>query len=231
MLGVALALLAIMIIIHHLPVRTNLRLEQRRWDVVLHVHINAAWVFNIRRSLPISDKIAMMLEHMLKRWRATGEPVKIPLQKTIRRVPLDRIGRALGRPVKYFRRRLRVGRVDVYWEIGGSDAMQSALLAGYGWSLVGIILTQVSRLIALDPGVPRVRVAPVFAGPACRLDVDCIVHYRLGNIIVTGVWILFRVVRDGEVRAWARDSWRRKGVEGSGRASDSGPDEDGHGEP
>lgn len=231
MLWVLAAGLAIVIVVHFLPVRTNVHISQRAFQIDLHVHIRIAGIINIRRSFDISENVAIALEHMWDRWRGTGEPVKVPLQKTIRRFPVDRVKGAVIRPVRFFRRRLVVRQVDIHAEIGGFDAMQSALLAGFGWSAVGVLLSQVSRLVTLDPAVPRVRIDPIFAGPAFRLDVDCIVRYRLGNIIVTGVWILSRLIRDVEVRAWARDSWRRKGVEGDGRASDSRPDEDGHGEP
>lgn len=230
MLVLALALLAITIIAC-LPVQSHLALRQRGWEIVLDVEARLAWL-RVQRTVPISEHIATAVEHMWKRWRAKGEPVKIPLQKTIRRFPEERVLRAVRPPIRYFRDRLHFRQLDVHWEIGGFDAMQSALLAGHSWACTGIVLSQVSRLFNhLEPGLPRVEIVPVFAGPAFRLDIDCIVRNRLGNIIVVGVWLLTRLARDGEIRAWARDSWRRKGVEGNGRTSDPGPDEDGHGEP
>jgi len=225
------AVLAIVSLIAFLPVQTHILLEQHAWVAKLHIHIKIARAINIRRSVNISDNVAMAVEHMWKRWRGTGEPVKIPLQKTVRRFPRKRIFRAVKPPIRFFRWRIRVKQLDVRAEIGGLDAMESALLAGVAWGVVGTALSQLSRLIELKPETPKVEIVPVFAGPAYRLEIDCILRYRLGQIIVVGVWLLKRLISDGEIRAWARDSWRRKGVEGGGRASDSGPDEDGHGEP
>jgi hypothetical protein len=228
---VVLPLLAIALIIPMLPVQTHLTLSQQGWQATLQIEITIAWVIKLRRAVDISHNVAIAAEHMLKRWRATGEPVKIPLQKTVRRFPGRRVLKALRKPIRYFRKRLKIRRLDVHMEVGGYDAMQSALLSGFSWSLIGTLLAQVSRLVRLDPAVPRVHVVPVFANPAYLAEVDCIAQYRLGNAIFAGVWLLWRAVWDREIRAWARDSWRRKGVEGGGRASDSGLDEDGHGEP
>jgi len=227
---VVLVALLLAAVIAMLPIQTQIILEQHAWQAVMHVQVKLA-VVQIRRTVNISDKVAMAAEHVWKRWRAKGEPVKIPLQKTVRRFPSKRIVRAVRGPFRYFRKRIRVRRLDIHSEIGGFDAMQSALLAGVFWSVAGTALAQLSRLIRLDPSVPKVKIVPVFAGPAYRLEINCILRYRLGNAIVAGVWLLSRLIGDRTIRAWARDSWRRKGVEGSGRTSDSGPDEDGHGEP
>jgi len=228
---VVLAVLAIALGIAFTPVRTHLTFRQNGWQAEAQVRVSIGSAIHLGRKVEVSSLIEMAYEHMMKRWEATGEPVKVPLQKTIRRFPLGRVVQAVRRPVRYFRRRLRFKQLAVDVEVGGFDAMQSALLSGVAWSLIGTLLAQLSRLVRLDPALPRVQVVPVFAGPAYRVEVDCIVGYRLGNAIFAGVWLLWRAVRDREIRTWARDSWRRKGVEGGGRASDSGLDEDGHGEP
>lgn len=228
---VVLAVLAIALIILLLPVRLHLTFRQHGWQAEFEVQTTIGGTVRLGRKVEVSSSIEMAFEHMMKRWEATGEPVKVPLQKTIRRFPLGRAAHAVLGPLRYLRRKIRFRKLHVGVEVGGYDAMQSALLSGVAWSTIGTLLSQLSRLVHLDPALPKVQVAPNFAGPAYRVEVDCIVGYRLGNAIFAGVWLLLRAVRDREIRAWARDSWRRKGVEGSGRASDSGVDEDGHGEP
>lgn len=228
---VILAVLAIALTLFLLPVRAHVTFRQHGWQAEFHARVTIGAMVNMGRKVEISSLVETAYEHIMKRWAATGEPVKVPLQKTVRRFPLGQVSRAVRRPMRYFRRRIRFKQLDVHVEVGGSDAMQSALLSGVSWSLIGTVLSQLSRFVRLDPAVPRVQVVPDFAGPACRVEVNCIVGYRLGNAIFAGVWLLWRAIRDREIRAWARDSWRRKGVEGGGRASDSGLDEDGHGEP
>lgn len=212
------------------PVQVNIQLHQRGLQATLEVNIRAL-LLNLSRSVSISDKVEMALEHILKRWTATGEPVKVPLQKTVRRAPRNKILRAVGRPLRYLGRRTRCSRLVIRAEVGGGDAMQSALLAGGSWALVGTGLALFSRRVQLDPSIPRVQVIPNFSGPAFRLETDCILRFRLGHAIVAGVWLIRRIYREKEVRTWIRDSLRRKGEEGSGRTSDPGADEDGHGEP
>lgn len=231
MLGI-LALLAIALItLLYLPVRVNVTLRQHGWQADIQVEAKIAGMIKLGRKVDLSSLVAQAAEHMMKRWEQKGEPVKVPLQRTVRRFPVRRVMRAVHRPVRYFRRHIQIRRLDLYVEVGGFDAMQSALLSGVSYSLIGTLLAQLSRLVRLDPSVPKVEVVPVFAGPAYRVEVNCIAGYRLGNAIFAGVWLLMRAIRDKEIRAWARDSWRRKGVEGGGRASDTGLDEDGHGEP
>lgn len=213
-----------------LPVQVHVHFRQHALAAQVEVRIRVV-LFTLHRRINISDKVAMALEHLWKRWRAKGEPVKVPLQKTIRRVPRKRIQRAVQAPLRWLGARVRCKRLAIEAEVGGLDAMESALLAGAGWAIVGAVLGIFSRMVQVDPSVPQVAIVPNYGGPVWRLESDCILRYRVGHAMVAGVWLLYRVARDREVVAWARDSWRRKGVEGSGRASDPGLDEDGHGEP
>jgi hypothetical protein len=229
-LVVLVAVAALAIILGWLPLQLHLHLRQDALQADVDLRIKLFFI-KVKRQVSITDRVQMALEHIIKRWRATGEPVKVPLQKTIRRMPRSKIMRTVRRPLRYLGRRTRCTRLAIAAEIGGADAMESAMLAGASWAVVGTALGIFSGMVRLDPGIPRVTIVPNYGGPAFRLDTDCILRLRLGHAIVAGVWLLRRALREKELVAWARDSWRRKGVEGSGRASDSGPDEDGHGEP
>lgn len=220
------------VLIWFLPVEIRVEFRQMAWQADLRVEVKAPLVkVKTGRSVNISDKVLMALVHILRRWRSTGEPVKIPLQKTIRRWPRKKILRVVGRPILYLSRRMRCKKLVFGAVVGGFDAMESALLAGAIWSAVGNGIGLLSQRMQMERRTPMVNVVPSFGGPAWRVQSDCIVRFRLGHAIVAGIWLLRRALREKELVAWARDSWRRKGVEGSGRASDSRPDEDGHGEP
>ncbi len=212
-----------------LPVSVRAHVRQERWLVRLEVQV-AAPLIKWKGNVNISDRVRMAIEHMWKRWRATGEPVKIPLQKTIRRVPTRKIRRALRRPLRYAQPRVHCEHLEIRAEVGTGDAMESALLTGFTWALVGTGIGQFSRFVHVDPKVPRVVITPIFSGTQFRLQADCILKVRLGHAIVTGVWLLRRMLKEREIVAWARDSWRRKGEEGNEqRSPDSGSDEDRHG--
>jgi hypothetical protein len=229
-LVVLVAVLAIAIPLSFLPLQLQICLRQNALQADVQVQFRLPLV-KVARTVSITEKVVMVLDHLLTRWRATGEPVKVPLQKTIRRWPRKKWLRAIRRPLRYLGRRTRCTRLTIAAQVGGADAMESAMLTGFSWAVVGTGLGVFSRMVRLDPATPRVSIVPNYGGPAWRLESDCILRLRLGHAIVAGVWLLRRVLRDKELIAWARDSWRRKGVEGSGRTSDPGPHEDGHGEP
>lgn len=224
-----LIVLAVALILWFVPLKLRISFHQRSLDARVQLQVQAPLV-KLRREVHVSEKIEMALEHMLKRWRAKGEPVKVPLQTTIRRLPRKKLLRVVGRPLRYLMRRMRCTRLDARAEVGAWDAMESALLAGAVWSVSGVGIGLFSRRVQLDPAVPRITVIPSFRGPAWRVQTDCILHFRLGHAIVAGLWLVRRALREKELVAWARDSWRRKGVDSSGGSSDPGPDEDGHGE-
>jgi hypothetical protein len=165
----------------------------------------------------------------LKRLRAQVRRLKRQTPKRPPPPPFRPVMHAVRPPMRYFARRIRFSQWRLRAEIGGFDAMQSALLAGALWSVVGTALGVASTLIRLEPDVPKIVIVPNFNGPTWRLQADWIVHFRLGHAIVAGVWSLVRLLRENELVRWWQESRRRKGVEGSGRKSDSGPDEDGHG--
>jgi|GEM_PF-1970105 len=211
------------------PVQVAVRFHQQSYDANLAVEVSAP-LLRRQFSLNVSDTIAMALEHMWKRWQATGEPVKIPLQKSIRRLPRRKLIRALALPMSFLAKRARCTRLVLGVDVGGYDAMESALLAGLFWSVLGWGVGLFSRKIRMARA-PVVQVVPNYGEPAWRAHADCILRLRLGHAIVAGVWIIRRILSERELLLWARDSLRRKGVEDDGRPSDSRPDEDGHGEP
>lgn len=227
LLGLAIAVTALCL----MPVRVRIALRQNEWKVSAEVEVKTP-LYDAEKHLDISDTVRMALEHMLKRWRATGEPVKIPLQKTIRRAPRGKILAVIGRPLRRLGRQTRVERLEIEAEVGGFDAMDSAMLAGASWAVVGMALGQLSRVVQLEPTTPRVGIRPEFGRAMLRVRADCILSLRMGHAIAAGIWVARRLVREREILAWMRDSRRRKGVEGHDvrTTSDSGPDEDGHGE-
>lgn len=225
-----LGVVALLTVLWFWPVRVAIGIHQAGWQAELEVQLHA-FPLKRRLELNISEKLALAMEHVLKRWRAKGEPVKVPLQKTIRLVPRRSLVRMAAGPLSYLGRRTRCTRLSIAAQVGSSDAMEAALLTGAVWAVAGSVVGQFSKVVRLGDTRPAVQVVPDYSGPAWRLETDCILGLRLGHAIVAAVWLLRRVLRDKEVVAWARDGWRRKGVKGSGRTSDPGANEDGHGEP
>ncbi len=220
---------ALVLMLMLLPVHVRVQYDQNGWQASLQLEVQALFL-RLRRSIWLTEGVQSALEHAIKRWLAKGEPVKVPLQKTGRRMPRASLIWVTGRPLRYLAGHATCVKLDVRAELGGYDAMESALLAGASWTLVGNLLAVFRRWVRLKPDAPVISIVPHYAGPAWRIHIDCIVRSLVGHAIVAGVWLLRRALGERELVAWARDSWRRKGVDGSGRASDSGSYENGYGE-
>lgn len=222
--------LAFALALWFLPVQVQVRFWQDGWQATAAVEVQAL-LLKFGRDIHISELVNTAIEHALKRWFDKGEPLKVPLQKTVRRAPRGKILRAVRVPLRYLGRRTRCRRLMVRAVVGGGDAMESALLAGGMWAVVGALLGRFTRWVRIEPQTPSVEVKPDFRQAAWRVETDCILRLQFGHAIVAVIWILRRVLSEKEVVAWARDAWRRKGVNAGDRgASDSRPDENGHGE-
>lgn len=224
--GLALGLLLLML----LPVRVSLSLNQLGLQAHLDIEVRFA-IFKLKKTIDISANVAIALEHMWKRWREKGEPVEADLQETVSKAPRKKLIRAalpalrrLGRATRCHQLRLRV-------EVGGWDAMDSALMAGMLWGGAGMLVGTASRWVRVPSDVVAVAVVPNFQKPFWRVDLDCILAVRLGKAVMAIIWLLRQELSRKEVIAWVRDSLRRKGDQPSVRAPHSGPDEDGHGKP
>lgn len=224
--GLVVGLLLLML----LPVRLSLSLRQQGWQAQLDVEVRCG-IVRLTRAVDVTAQVATVLEHMWKRWQEKGEPVKPNLQETLSRAPGKKLLRAalpslrrLGRATTCRQLRLRV-------EVGGWDAMDSALLAGAAWSGAGMLVGTVSGWVRVPSEVVAVAVVPNFQKPFWRVNLDCILAVRLGQAIMAIVGLLRQELSRKEVIAWLRDSLRRKGDQTNVRAPHSGPDEDGHGKP
>jgi len=220
-----------LLLIGLLPIRVHLAIRQEGWQASAVVEAKLLVIRLIRKEIDISANVEIAMEHMWKRWQAKGEPVKPDLLETVSKAPRRRLVRALLPALRLLGRSTRCSRLHIRAEVGGSDAMESALLAGALWSSGGMLLGFISRIVRVMPTAPRLTVVPNYERAFWRMEVDCILALRLGNAITAIVRLLRQVVTREKLLAWVRDSLRRKGDQTSGRTPDSRPHEDGHGEP
>lgn len=223
-------LVALALLISLIPVQLTVEFSQQAWQADLRVQVRvllARW----GRTLQISQGIQEQWERFWSRIQPGRDPVAAVAPKRKPRLPAGVLLRVALPPLRYLGRHTRCDRLGVQAEAGGSDAMESALLTGALWSAAGTAIGLLSSLVRLEPEAIGVSIQPHFDAPIFRMQVNCILRLRLGHAIVAGVWLLRRAVGNKVLMAWAKESWRRKGVEGGGRASDPRPDEDGHGKP
>lgn len=224
------AALSLLILLSLLPVRLQISLVQAGWQAGLTLVLGYGF-WRFRKEVDVTAAVGGALEHMWRRWQEKGEPLEPDLKETVGRAPRRRLLRAVIPALRRLSRSTRCHRLHLYTEVGGADAMDSALLAGAAWSLAGMAVGAVSRAVQLPRAAVEVSVRPHFDRPAFRLSLDCILSVPLGKAIMAIVWLLTRAADRREVVAWVRDSLRRKGERADGRTSDQGPHDGGHGEP
>lgn len=116
--------------------------------------------------------------------------------------------------IDLLRQKLRFHRLDLFVEVGGLDAFESALLAGVVWTMAGTVGSVLSHIFTLPPGLYRVTVRPNWREPALGLNLDCMVTLRVGHAIWAGVLLVPQVLRSA--RAARRRRQRQKGEEARG---------------
>lgn len=87
-------------------------------------------------------------------------------------------------------RRNGIALRSLRWEtcVGGGDALETALLAGLVWAGKSNLLAYVLHYTGSKGLRPRLAVAPWYKGPRWDMELDCIVTFRPGHIIVGGLW-------------------------------------------
>jgi hypothetical protein len=176
----------------------------------------SAWPVRRDWRLDVSRLVSTAWEHIWTRWRETGEPVGIPLQERLRRFPVRSALQATAPPLRYLGAHLRCRCLQVATQVGGADAMETALLAGASWAMLGSALGWLTGFLRLEVAAPYVAVVPHYEGPCWCVRSRCILRLRLGHAIAAGVWLGFQVMRQRDLRTWLWESWRRKGVKAGG---------------
>lgn len=223
-LGVGLLLLML------LPVRIGLSLSQLGWQANLHIEVQYLFL-RFTKAVDVTDRVATALETMWDRWRDKGRPVKPDRLETVRKAPDNKISRAAQPALRQLGRATRCQQLKLRVEVGGADAMESALMAALLWGGSGMLVAAVSHWVQVPRKVLSIAVVPNFEKPFWQVNLDCILAVRLGHAIMAIVRLLRQEMSRKEVFAWVRDSLRRKGDQPNVRAPHSGPDENGHGKP
>lgn len=134
---------------------------------------------------------------------------------------------------RYLRRRIWCRQLRADAVIGGFDAAQTAILYGGAWALWGSVLAGVASVIRLSPRAAAFAPVPDYSQPALRVKIECILTLRVGHVMAASSLLLVSALRQRRWRSLLRLArlTRGKGVGRGVRASDSGPDENGHGKP
>jgi hypothetical protein len=94
---------------------------------------------------------------------------------------------------KGFLRKVKVKKFLWRSHLGTGDAASTGILAGYVWSVKGIVtgaLSQYTKLIK----PPELDVTPIFQGKITTTELECMFSFRIGQALLTGLK-LFRYIR------------------------------------
>ncbi|KAB2952623.1 DUF2953 domain-containing protein [Heliorestis acidaminivorans] len=93
--------------------------------------------------------------------------------------------------INYLRRHSR--RFDIqklHWksDVGGSDALDTAMLSGALWAIKATLLGRFYQYMNRKGEKPVIHVNPWYQGKRFNMKLDCIVSLQPGHIIFTGLW-------------------------------------------
>lgn len=77
---------------------------------------------------------------------------------------------------------------SLYWNTtcGFSDAALTGILAGFFWTIKGMILNRLKKRMTLA-SQPKINVIPVFEHISFEVDFQCIFSVRIGNVITAAI--------------------------------------------
>ena len=107
--------------------------------------------------------------------------------------------------LKIFLQKVHIDKLEWKTVIGTDDAMVTGILAGFVWQIKGIALGIISNLLSLDTR-PQLVVTPDFNNEINHTRIECILRFRVGNVILTGMHILFKLAQGG------RKKWHKKNI-------------------
>jgi len=95
--------------------------------------------------------------------------------------------------INYLKNKVRVNSLSVRSRIGTGDAASTALAIGGFFAFFSIISRHLNEYYYLQKR--KLDVLPHFQGPLFDLDLDCIINFKIGHIIITGLKMLMKKVK------------------------------------
>lgn len=207
----------------------TVRLVVVREDGPAIASLRVRWFFlQLRGQINLEEAILSWVQALLDRAypdRKAADQSRINLWREL----VQQILRASASPRRFLARRIWCRRVQLHMEVGTGNAMETALLCGGVWAVVGSVPTVLSGWVRLERTAPDLCVQPNFDARCLRVRTECILRVRVANAIIAAIWFAVRVLRTKGLVAWMRDRRFRKGVVQDGGTPDSGADENGHG--
>lgn len=93
--------------------------------------------------------------------------------------------RTYKQPIDYMKTKIKVSNFSIRTRVGTGNAAATALASGGFYTVFHLITLHLQNYYHL--GKQKLKVIPYFNGPLFDLDFDCIINFKIGHIIITGM--------------------------------------------
>jgi len=98
--------------------------------------------------------------------------------------------------IKYILSKIKVSNISLNLEIGTGDAAETAIISGAVIFIFSAIQSYVINRYSSKP--QPIRILPYFETKVFNMDLNCIIHLRIGHIIIAGIRIIGRIIKGGD---------------------------------
>lgn len=96
----------------------------------------------------------------------------------------------LRRMKEYWLKRMKIRDLSIILKFGLVDAAVTAMLCGSAWIIIGTAIAIMKS--NLDLTTKNIKISPIFDKEGFETEFSCIINFRLGDIINTGIMVLKR---------------------------------------
>lgn len=91
-------------------------------------------------------------------------------------------------PLRYFKSKVKLDSFSIHSRIGTGDAASTAMTIGGCYAFVTFISRYLYQHYRLQ--ISKLDIIPYFSGPLFDLDLNCIMNFKFGHIIIAGLKLL-----------------------------------------
>ncbi len=95
--------------------------------------------------------------------------------------------------INYMKSKVIINNLYVRTKVGTGDAATTALSVGGFYAFFSFLIRHLDEYYQFHKH--RLDVLPHFQGPLFDLDLDCIINFKIGHIIITGLKMLMKKVK------------------------------------
>lgn len=205
------AILAFIVILTLLIIRIELDYRRKGEDDVLSVTVSTmGGLIRFKRQFPVlildTDEQSIHVEE------TRSGPFTSKKTKRQQRITVDKIKHkqqqwqqlkthinGLYRIIKAFLSKVRCQQLVWHSTIGTGDAAETGVMTGLIWSLKSVTLGFSTGYLRMET-VPDFRVTPDFNQPRLETHITCILKFRLGQAMLTGLRLFFRAKKYGLIK-------------------------------